>query len=914
MMGHRWFETLALVFARTSVRCFVPSRHREVLLGDLLEVWEERRATAPWRAGGRLAWDALSASLVAGVRGVAGRRDRRVLATREGSPDGGHRPGPGTPHRLLGDFLRDTRIAFRRMRRTPGFTAVAVASIALGVGGNTALFTLVNEVILETPPYSDPDQLVDVRMISPGDDFGAFSYVSFRELEQATQGAFEAVSGVMFNMVSVTDGSGPPGNALNELVVGPYFQTLGVDAQVGRVFHATEGVEPGVDPVVVLSDGYWRRAFAADPNVVGRMIHLNGHPYTVVGVAARGFRGVLKGLVPDLWAHASMSAQISLNGGGALTRRGQEAFVVKGRLSEGVSLAEASTRTTVFAEEMIATYPDSYIDHEISVTPLLDTAVHPAIDRVVVPLAALLMAVVAAVLLIACVNLAGFLLARAEGRRREIALKRAVGSGRGRLMRGQLTETLWLAVVGGVVGLGVARLVIGILLRVELPLPVPITLEAEIGPDVLAFTVLITLLATLVLGVGPALYATRSDQGGSLKDGVGRTRTGSARVRDALVVGQVAVSVVLLIGAGLFMRSLAASQAVDPGFGSSPAAIGWMELPPDRPAVERAAFFQDLLRFVGSEPSVIHVGLMTLLPLEGTGYSTTDITVPGVEPPAGRSAHEVDHAGVAGEVFEALGIEILEGRGFVSTDGPDSDPVAVVNQVLAERFWPGGRALGATFVMAGSEYRVVGVARTTKVRRLDESPRPMLYTSIVQSGNWFGRVVASTGANPVPLAPRILEIGSDLDPGVVTINSRTLDLHLASLLVPARITAALLGVLGALALLLAAIGLYGIVSHTVAARVQEMGIRMSVGARPGSVVRLFLGRGMLRVGLGVAVGVALAVPGSSLVRGMLFGVEALDPLTFVSAVGVLTLVGFVAAWVPAHRASRIDPVRALRAE
>ena len=824
---------------------------------------------------------------------------------------GGGRRGGG--REWAAGLLQDMRLGWRRMIRAPGFTAVAIISIAIGVGGNTALFTLIEALILRPPPYADPEELVDIRLTEPDDVFGTFSYPTFREMEEATKPVFDGIAGVMFNMVNLSDGTGRRDNLLNELVAGPYFQVLGVGAQVGRVFDAGEGVNPGADPVVVLSDGYWRRAFAGDPGVVGRSVRLNGFTYMIVGVAQPDFAGIFPGMRPDIWAHASMSDQISLNGPGSLQRRGQESLMVKARLADGVSLAEARTVVGTFADDLIAAHGDRYANNRMQVTRTLDSAIHPALDRIVVPVAGLVMVVGALVLLIACVNLAGFLLARAEGRRREVAVRLALGAGRGRLIRGLLVETTMLAVLGGAAGLFLSVFLVDFMLSIELPLPVPVTVDARLNVTVLLFALGVSLLAGLGLGLAPALQSTRPDISSTLKDESTGGTERAGRMRSVLVVGQVAGTVVLLVAAGLFARSLIAAQQVDPGFGRHPAAIAWLEPGPGRTADERRAFYDTYLERVAALPGVVSVGTMTIIPLEGTGTSTIGLNVPGVDPPPGRSGHEIDWAGIGGDYFDAVGIPIVAGRFFNSGDNMDSDPVAIVSETMAARFWPGQDAVGRTYTMSdGTVVRIVGVAGDTKVRTLSEAPRPLVYGPAGQMPYVHGRVVARTAVDPAPIVPAMLTLASELDPGVITINSKTMEQHLSFMLMPARISALALGLMGTLALLLAAVGLYGIVAYSVAARRRELGIRMSIGAGPGRLVVMVLIAGLKLVAMGVVIGLALAVVLARVVQGSVYGVSSFDPVTFGGVAVLLTGVAALAAYLPARRASRVDPVHALK--
>lgn len=812
----------------------------------------------------------------------------------------------------LDGLLQDIRLGWRRMIRAPGFTAVALITIALGVAGNTAFFAVFEALLLRVPPYDDPEDLAYIRFVAPEDAFGSFSYPTFRDMEAATRSVFDGMAGVMPNIASFSDDSGRRDDLLHELVAGPYFQVLGVPAQVGRVFAPSEGTVKGADPVLVLHDAYWRQSFDADPGVVGRAVRLNGFPYTIVGVAPPDFSGVFPGLRPDFWALASMADQISLNGPGSLERRGQESFMVKARLADGVTRTDAEAALAAFAERLITSHGDRYADRRIVMTPTLSSPVHPAVDRVLVPVAVLVMAVVVLVLLIACVNLAGFLLARAERRRREIAVRLALGAGRARLIRSLLTETAMLAVIGGAAGVFVSLFMVDFLLNIDLPLPVALEVDAHLNTTVLAFALGLTLAAAGVLGLAPALQSTGTDGSGTPRDGNADGSHRAGRMRAVLAISQIASAVVLLVAAALFTRSVATAQRVDPGFGMHPAAIVWLEPGRGRSSDERRAFYDAFLTRVAALPEVVSAGFITIVPLDGTATSTLMLNVAGIEPPPGRTGHEIDWVGVDGDYFDAVGIPVAAGRLFNDGDDMESAPVAIVSEAMAATYWPGRGAVGGTFTTRdGTEVRVVGVVGDTKVRSLDEDLRPLVYGAASQMPHAHGRVVARTAVDPATVLPVMLEIATDLDPDVVTLNAKTMEQHLAFRLLPGRITAVTVSLMGALALLVATIGLYGIVSFGVAARRRELSIRISVGAEPDRLVGMMLKAGLTLLGAGLAIGIALAIVLTRIVRNLVHGIAAFDPFITVGVVLLLTGVATLAAYVPAKRASRVDPVRVL---
>lgn len=795
------------------------------------------------------------------------------------------------------------------MMRAPWLTATALIIIGLGVGGNTALFTVFETVLLRPPPYEDPEELVDIRLVEPGDALGTFSYVTFREMEAATRGVFAGLTGVTFSKTSFRDDRGRRDDVFIELVAGPYFQVLGMGAQAGRVFTPTEGVEAGADPILVLSDSYWRHRFGADPGVVGCSVRLNGHPYTIAGVAQSDFGGSFRGLKPDLWAPASMADQLSLNGPGSLERRGVESFMVKARLADGVTLPEADAVLGAFAETLIASHRDRYTGRSIVTTPVLSSPIHPAVNPTVVPIAGLAMGVAILLLLIACVNLTGFLLAREERRRREFAVRLALGAGRGRLIRSLMTETAMLAVIGGTIGVVLSVFLVDLILGIRLPLPVTIELDTRLNAPVLMFALAVTAAAALVLGLAPALQSTRADVSSTLKDENARGPNRAARMRAALVVIQVAGAAILLVAAALFTSTLANARRVDPGFGTHPAVIAWTEPGPGRPADERRAFFDEYLKRVAALPEVVSAGFITLVPLDRTATSTVTLNVPGIAPPPGRAGHEIDWAAVGGRYFDAAGISVIAGRLFDDRDRMGSLPVAIVSETMASTYWPGRTAVGGTFTMRdGTEVGVVGVVGDTRVRSLNEDPRPVVYGPASQMPRVHGRVVARTTVDPAAVLPAMLELATDIDPGVIIIDAKTMEQHLAFNLIPVRITALMISLMGVLALLVAAVGLFGIVSYSVAARRRELGIRATVGAEPGRLTGMMLKAGLTLAGAGLAIGIALAVAFTRIVRNSVSGVEVFDPSTAVGVLLLLTGVAVLAAYVPARRASRVDPV------
>lgn len=812
-------------------------------------------------------------------------------------------------------LIRDVRFAIRRLVKKPAFTAVAVVSLAIGIGANTAIFSLVNAIIIRDLPLEKPEELVDVYRSVAGFSHGTFSFPGIEDLRSETRDIFTEVAASRLAFVQ-TDVEGGVEVLPAELVSGNLFPLLGVHAHIGRTLQPEDDVSPGGHPVVMLGYGYWQRQYAGDPGVVGQGIRLNGRAYTIVGVVPKAYVGNLRGLTPEVYAPTMMVGQLNPSDFNELETRGAQSVFAKARLRPGVTLVEAQGVADRIAESLRLQYPDNWQpENVITLVATSDVIMNPMIDRVIVPAAAMMMVVVALVLLIACANLASFLLAQAADRRKEVALRLALGASRGVLIRQFLTESALLAFIGGGAGLLLAVSLLKALVTADLPLPFPITLDLSLDGTVLGFSLIVTLAAGFVFGMVPALQATNADVAPTLKDESTGGPPKKATLRSVLVVTQVAVSLVLLVGAGLFLRSLQARMAVDPGFGYDPAAILTVQAVPDRYTEERArVFYRTFLEEAAALPGVTAVGMSGDIPLSTLNNQMMRLTVDGVDPPPGQEFHLIDWAEVDPGFFAAAGVEILRGRGFQESDGPDGARVAIVSDALAQRFWPGGDAVGQVFRRNGNEHTVVGVARDAKIRSLGEVPRPFVYLPYSQAFSSAMTVVARTSADAQQTLLAMVALARRLDPELLIYETKTMERHLAVMLLPHRLSALLVGAFGGLALLLATIGLYGVVSYSVATRSREVGIRMALGADPRSVVRLLMSGGMKLVAIGGIIGLILSALSAQLLGGLLYGIKASDPIVFGVVPVVLGAVALLAAWIPARRASSVNPVRALKAE
>lgn len=818
----------------------------------------------------------------------------------------------------MDELFHDVRFALRRLLRRPFFAGVAVLSLALGIGANTAVFGLVEAILLRSPPFRQPQELLDVYRNSGGYEYGSISYPDYRDLVRQTGDIFRGVSATELSLVQTDQDDGVV-TIPAELVSGNYFQLLGVGAERGRVLEPDDDGAPGANPVVALSHDFWVRSYGSDPEVVGTSIRLNGHAYTIVGVVDRDYPGNLRGLGPAVYAPISMVNQLNPGDEDQLQARGVQSIFARARLRPGTTTAQVGSLLDHLSQQLRREYPDTWqADTRFTFVPTEDVIVNPMVDRFIRPAAALMMTLVGLVLLVACTNLASFLLAQGADRRREIAVRLALGAGRGRLIRQLLTESVLLAALAGVLGtiVGIQGIRAFVATQGSHIFPVPLSLEIRPDATVLGFSVGVSGLAAVLFGLLPALQSTSPDVAPTLKgDSTGGGRPRRLRLRSALVVGQVAVSLALLTGAGLFLRSFLARSRVDPGFGHEPAALVTVVTPAQRYSEEEArVFFRTLLQQAEELPEVRAAGYTANLQLTATSSQMMSVYPRGVEPPPGQDYFLVDYAEVSPGFFQAAGIPIVRGRDFDDGDEAGSPRVAVVDQVFVDRFLDGGPALGRTFRRDERSYQVVGVARTTRVRSLGETPRPFVYTSDAQDFTRGRTLVARTRGDASLVVPKIVEVARSLDPQILVEETSTMRRHLAVPLAPYRLSALAVSVFGLAALLLAVIGLYGVVRYAVVARRREVGIRLSLGADPGRVVRMLTGDGLRLVAVGALLGLALAIPAARLVADLLFGVAPTDPLVLVAAPLVLCAVALPAAWLPARKAARIDPVRALKEE
>ena len=823
------------------------------------------------------------------------------------------------------NLARDVRYGLRSLRRHPAFSVMAVLSLAIGIGANAAIVGVVQTMLLHHSPLAEPETLVNVYETEGGRGFNLMSYPNLEDLRTGTTQVVSGIAASTFFPVPI-DGGGPTRIVMGELVTGGAFALLGVEPLLGRAILPEDDVARGGHPVVMLSYGYWQRAFGADPQVVGRTLQLGGRGYTVIGVAPSQYRGGFPLLTPAFYVPMAMANE--LMGVNMLDQRDSHSFFVRARLASGVTRAQAEHAASLVADSLTRVRPEGWVPGErFSFVPTSEVQIYPGVDPLLRAASLLLVGVVGLVVLLACTNLASVLLARALDRGKEVAVRRALGATRGTLIRQLLVESGLLGLGGAAVGLVLAAVLLRALVSIELPLPYGMKLDLNFGIDstmlfdwrVLAITVGAGVLTGVLLGLVPAVQGTRADLGSALKaGGRGSDAPGSLRWRNALVIAQVAMSLVLLVGAGLFLRSWQQMLSVDPGFGRAPTSILALMTPlsgltPDQ-AVQRTRRVLERFREV---PGVEAAGLVWPLPLEFAA-SYTDFTIEGRVPPAGREAFRADRATVDGAFFDAVGMAIVAGRTFNEGDRRDSQPVAIISQAMARRFWPNGDALGRVLRRpdpAEPDLIVVGVASDINVRSLGESPRDVVYESYSQGqGSPMFNFVVRGSSDPARITPALIAVTREVDPDLQVVQSTTMAQHLAMSRLPSQMGAFMLSAFAVLAMVLAAIGVYGLVRYTVARRTREVGIRMALGADAASVARLLATNGLRLVLLGGAIGVAASLLVARFLAAMLFGVGRFDPVALIGAPLVLGIAAWLAAYLPARRASRADPLVALRTE
>ena len=822
-------------------------------------------------------------------------------------------------------MLQDIRYAVRSLRKSPGFTLVALLTLALGIGVNSSIFSIVSAVLLRPLPVERPSELVDIYGHSAtSDSHDTHSYPQYLSYREQTQ----TLSGVVAysNFFAHATIEGRSELVIGEAVSDNYFAVLGVRPAMGRGFTAQEFSAQGAYPVAVISDRLWRSRFNGASDVVGRTFRMNGVTYAVIGVAPAEFGGMMPAVSSLMWIPVAMIEKVAPMGNqrnsarptGAtrLEQRARHWLWLRGRMKPDVTFAQVRAELEGIAARLAVTYPESNAQERVTIVRTSDVRINPDQDKIVAPAGLFLVAAVGLVLVVACANLANLLLARAAGRRREIAVRLAIGAERSRLVRQLLTESMVLAVGGGVVALPIAAWLAGVITRVQPPLPIDLGLRVTPDWRVLLFTLLAAIATGVVFGLVPALSASRPNLVPALKGAANGLKRKRIELRDALVVFQMAVSLVLVVGGALLVRSLAVAGRVNLGYDADRLAHLSTALEMSGYDAQRGGRLLEagVLR-LAALPQVERVALATRLPLElyNNGFG---LFIDGRQQSAEDRPFRMDGAYVDERYFKTLGVALIAGRDLEAADRDQPRRVAVVTKAMAQRYWPGApsEAVGREFRLRWGEepYVVVGVVDDYKVDTPGESPKPYLHFPLRRELLFGSYVVRTRGpaADLVATLERELRV---LDPNLVFLEAGTLRESAAVRLFPVRAGAWLIGAFGLLALVVAAIGLYGVIGYSVSRRVREIGIRKALGARQTQLVGMVLGEGMLLVGIGGAIGAALAAAAARLMSSVLF-VAPFDAASFAIAFGVLALVALAANAVPARRAARVDPMVALREE
>jgi predicted permease len=818
------------------------------------------------------------------------------------------------------DLAQDIRYGFRILRKNPGFTAAAVITLGLGIGVNAAIFSIVNAVLFKSLPVREPKELVDVYTTEHGEffEYAPMAYPDYEDFRDQNR-TLAGLIGFAPTQVAMQD-KNETELIPTEEVTGDYFETLGVQMLLGRGFDPARNKAIGGDPVAVLSYGTWQRKFGSDPHVVGKTILLNGNVITIVGVAYRNFHGLMCGISPGLWVPISMDHVLHL--GNPVHDRGSQWLFVMGRLNSGVSIHQAQADLKAIASGLGQQYPDTNKNRSAALLPASKVKIIPEVDTALYTTSGVLLGFVGLILFIACANIAGMLLARASVRRREIALRTALGANRLRLIRQLLTESLLLSLLGGTLALGMTAAFNVVVSRglenIHMGIPVGFGLTLSVDFRVLGFTLLIVTAATFLFGLFPALNASSGSLPSALKEESG-TLAGSQRkhrILNALVVGQVTVSLLLLICAGLSLRSMRNASRVDPGFDSrNVASASFLPSLAGYDSKQAYAYYQQLTDRVRALPGVQSVSFADRLPLTFV-IQLTSCAPEGKTTVPKKQWQKVDRSAVGPSYFETMRIPILRGRPFMERQGSASPLVVIVNEALATLFWPGQDPIGKRlwFTKDDKPYEVVAVARDGKYRTLGEGHRPFAYWNIQQTSSIDEFVLARTGEDPRVLLASIRQISREIDPKVPATNLETLEEQTSVALLLPRAGGFLFGLFGLLGLTLASVGLYGVIAYSVSQRTHEIGIRMALGASPREISNLIMGRGLGLVLIGTVLGLAGAFALTRILSIMLYGVSATDPLTFAGVALFLATVAMGACFVPTRRAMRVDPMLALRYE
>jgi predicted permease len=816
------------------------------------------------------------------------------------------------------NFWQDVRYAVRMLAKNPGFAAVAILTLALGIGANTAIFSMVDSLLLRPLPVKDPQQMTVIAFRQKQALVqNQMSVADYRDIRTQTTGVFSDLFGLMFGLDGLSV-NGKPDRILSNYVTGNFFSALGIKPALGRFILPSEGDTVGADPVIVLGYAYWKTHFGGDPSVVGSKVSVDGHPMTIVGVAPEGFYGLFSLATVQAYMPLGM-AIIDSNPPDFMSNRGIRTFAVFGRLRPGATNAQAQASLDVVSKRLAQEYPS---DQEISYLafPELRSRPNPDPANTIVVISSLFLGLAALVLLLACGNVANILLVRATIREREMAIRAALGAARSRLIRQLLTESVLLALAGGVAGIFLGYFGSAALSSVNLQVDLPVRLDFGFDWRVFAYAFSAAFITGIIVGIIPAVRISRGNLSSILHEGGRGLVGGRHRLRGSLVVAQVAGSLMLLIIAGLFTRSLDKAQRTNLGFDSShvldismdPTEIGYNE-------AQGREFYKNLLERVRSLPGIESASLTSAVPL--SYFNNTDtINIEGYQPPPGQQGQTCLFSYISPGYFDTLKIPMLRGRSFAERDDEKAKFVGIINETMAKTYWPNSDPIGRQFTMLSDvqhPVEVVGIAKDSRFQGVTGPINPGFYLPFVQhyAPASLETLQVRTIAAPGAMVPELERVIQSLAPDLPVFDVRTMTQALYTLngLLVYQLGAALAASLGTLGLVLAIIGVYGVVSFDASQKTHEIGIRMALGAQPTDVLKLIFGKGLLIVGIGLAVGLAAAF-GAARLAGNFIAVSPTDPVTYFAVSGLLLFVALVACYIPARRAMRVDPMVALRYE
>ena len=810
----------------------------------------------------------------------------------------------------MNTLLQDVRFSLRMLLKKPGFTFIVVLALALGIGANTAIFSVVNTILLRPLPYKNSDRLIWLRETNPSADIKEETLSPPNYMDWKTQSqSFEEMGAFASTRITLTSGSGEPERINASYVADGFFSVLGAEAKIGRTFTPEED-RPGSNRVIILSNGLFERRFGSDPNLIGNTITINGNPYTVVGVMPKEFVSPKPDdrRPPEAWS--PLAADYNQD-----HRRGDYLSVIA-RLKPDVTVEQARAEMATITERLEQQYPDTNSGWSAIVMPL-----HERFVGDIRPALMVLLGAVCILLLIACANVANLLLARATARQKEIAIRTALGARRGRIIRQLLTESVMLSLTGGALGLLFAFWGVGVLTSLS---PGSIPRVSEIGVDsrVLVFTLGVSLLTGIIFGLLPALQASNPNLNETLKEG-GRSSaegTRGGRLRNVLAVIEVASALFLLICAGLMAKSFLRLQDVNPGFDAQRVLTVGLFLPSTKykEGPQVVAFYKELLSKAESLPGVVSAGTIDTLPLD-VGGNVLGFAIEGRPPQQpGDDTPDAEHRVVSENYFRTMGIPLLRGRLFEEQDGPKAPQAIVINETMANRYFPNEDPIGKRINLGDPQsspwQTIVGIVRDTRHEALSAEPYSQMYAVHTQAPRRSLALVVRTSGDPMSLVSAIRSRIADMDRDLPLSNTRTMGQILSESIMRPRFNMLLITIFAVVAMVLASVGIYGVISYSVSQRTHEIGVRIALGAQPRDIFKMVVGQGLKLALAGVSAGLAVAFVLTRVMVSLLYGVHATDPLTFVAIPAALTAIVIMASYIPARRATKVDPMISLRYE